>query len=244
MLLEAPGSPGAVGREATGSAAGSPTESAARPQAGPSPERSDVLGRYHLLGEHLDRMAASARELGLAFDRAEAEARLAELARVTAQAAVVRLDLSAKGELSVTVRPVPEKPAGPVALMASPFRTDPGDLLLAHKTTSRHFYDQEWRRAQACGCQEALFFNYLGQVTEGAITNVFVRSNGAWATPPITDGLLPGIWRAGFLRETNAVERSLSLDDLLRADEIVIGNSVRGAMRVDTLVLNMLEGLV
>jgi para-aminobenzoate synthetase/4-amino-4-deoxychorismate lyase len=128
--------------------------------------------------------------------------------------------------------------------MVSPFRNDPGNFLLTHKTTSRYLYDQEWRRAQECGCQDALFLNYLGRVTEGAITNVFVRNNADWVTPPIVDGLLPGIWRAGFLRETGAEERSLSLDDVLRAHEIVIGNSVRGAMRVDTLVLNMLAGLV
>ncbi len=224
--------------------ADAPAVSAVRPQASRSREGSDVLSRYRHLGEHLDRMTASARELGLAFDRAEAEALLFELASAEADAAVVRLDLSAEGALRASARPLPEMPAGPVALMVSPFRTDPGDSLLTHKTTARHLYDQEWARAQACGCQDALFFNYLGRVTEGAITNVFVHLDGAWLTPPVTDGLLPGIWRAGFLRETDAEERSLSLDDLFRGDEVVIGNSVRGAMSVDTLVVNALEGLV
>jgi para-aminobenzoate synthetase/4-amino-4-deoxychorismate lyase len=189
-------------------------------------------------------MAASARGLRLAFDRAEAESLLAGLAQSNRGAAVVRLDLSARGELQWSVRSVPERAQEPVALLVSPFRTAPGDILLNHKTTARLLYDREWARAQACGCQDALFFNYLGRLTEGAITNVFIRLDGIWVTPPLADGLLPGIWRRRFLRETGAEERSLSLDDLLQADEVVIGNSVRGAITVGTLVLNKLDGLV
>jgi para-aminobenzoate synthetase/4-amino-4-deoxychorismate lyase len=138
---------------------------------------------------------------------------------------------------------VSERASKPIALMVSPFRTDPNDRLLTHKTTARYLYDSERERARACGCQEALFLNHLGRVTEGAITNVFARFGDPWVTPPVTDGLLPGIWRADFLRETRAVERSLTLDELLLADEIVLGNSVRGAIRVDAVVVHSLEGL-
>ncbi len=147
------------------------------------------------------------------------------------------------GELRLTTRPVPERASEPIALMVSPFRTDPNDRLLAHKTTARYLYDSERERARACGYQEALFLNRLGRVTEGAITNVFARFGDSWVTPPVEDGLLPGIWRADFLREKGAAERSLTLDELLRADEIVVGNSVRGAMRVDAVVVDSLEGL-
>ena len=224
----------------------STTPATIAPASNLAPGRSDeptVLSRYRYLTEHLDRLAASARALGLAFDRAAGEERLSELAQSRQGSFVVRLDLEADGALHLAVRPVPEKPAGPVALLVSPFRTDPLEPLLAHKTTARHLYDQERERAQDCGCQDALFLNYLGRLTEGAVTNVFVRHGRDWATPPLTDGLLPGIWRAGFLRETGAEERSLSLDELFGADEIVLGNSVRGAMRVDTLVVNSLEGV-
>jgi para-aminobenzoate synthetase/4-amino-4-deoxychorismate lyase len=240
LLLETTSS---TSRETEGVEEGAPMPSEARSRAHRRPETSAALSRYRQLSQHLDRLSASAARLELVFDRAKAQALLVDVAQLEKEA-VVRLDLAPQGDLHVTVRPEPDRPAGPVALMVSPFRTDPGDRLLAHKTTARHLYDQEWGRAQARRCQDALFFNYLGLVTEGAITNLFVRLGGVWATPPVTDGLLPGIWRAGFLQETNAEERSLSLDDLFHADEIVIGNSVRGAMKVDTLVLNTLEGLL
>jgi para-aminobenzoate synthetase / 4-amino-4-deoxychorismate lyase len=217
-------------------------EGAAR--AAPGRGEHALLARYRHLGEHLDRMETSAGDLLLAFDRGRAQVLLADAARENVGPTVVRLELSQQGELQITTRPVPPGVTGPVAVLVSPFRTDPGDRLLAHKTTARHLYDHEWRRAQACGCQDALFLNYLGRVTEGAIRNIFVRFDREWLTPPVADGLLPGVWRAAFLRETAAQERSLSLDDLFAADEIVIGNSVRGATRVDTLVLNALDGLV
>lgn len=204
------------------------------------------LSRYRCPSQHLDRMAASAAQLGLTFDRAAAERGLSELAGTTdagTEPLVVRLQLGAQGELHLATRPVPERASGPIALMVSPFRTDPSDPLLAHKTTARHLYDSERERARACGCQDALFLNHLGHVTEGAITNVFARFGDSWVTPPVGDGLLPGIWRADFLREKGATERSLALGTLLLADEIVVGNSVRGAIRVDTIVIDSLEGL-
>jgi para-aminobenzoate synthetase/4-amino-4-deoxychorismate lyase len=205
---------------------------------------ADLPARYRNLAEHLDRMERSARQLKLSFDRDAVQARLDDLARSTRESVVVRFSLDLDGRLHAIVRPLPKTQQEPVSLLISPFRTDPLDPLLTHKTTARHLYDREFERARACGCADALFFNYLGRVTEGAITNIFVRHGGIWVTPPVMDGLLPGIWRAGFLGTTGASEQSLTLDDLLGADEIVIGNSVRGAMQVGTLVVNWLEGLV
>ena len=102
-----------------------------------------------------------------------------------------------------------------MTLLVSPFRTDPDDPFLRHKTSVRGFYNREHRRALHEGHFDALFVNRLDHVTEGAITNVFARFGEEWVTPPLTDGLLPGIWRAWFLAEKGAEERSLTLEDLL-----------------------------
>jgi para-aminobenzoate synthetase/4-amino-4-deoxychorismate lyase len=123
-----------------------------------------------------------------------------------------------------------------VTLLVSPFRTDPDDRFLRHKTSLRGFYNRERRRAQSEGCFDALFLNRLDRVTDGAIANVFACFGEDWVTPPLEDGLLPGIWRARFLQETGAAEKSLTLAELLAADEVVVGNSVREAVRVTELV--------
>jgi len=193
-------------------------------------------GSFRHLELHLARMAASAQALGFRFDRPAAEKALASLARAPSGPVVVRLALDAEGLMELSTRGVPVAPDGPVSLLVSPFRVDPDDPLLAHKTNRRGFHDREHRRAVAAGCFDALFLNRLDRVTEGGVTNVFARFGGTWVTPPVSDGLLPGTWRAAFLKEKAAVERSLTLDELLAADEIVAGNSVRGTLAVGALL--------
>jgi para-aminobenzoate synthetase/4-amino-4-deoxychorismate lyase len=197
-------------------------------------------GRYLYLDAHLARMAASARGLGFPFHEGATRAALAALAGSEAGPLVVRMDLDIEGIIALSTREAPAPPDGPVSLLVSPFRVDHDDPLLAHKTTRRGFYDREHRRALAEGCFDALFLNRLDRVTEGAITSIFARFGATWITPPVADGLLPGVWRAAFMVEKGAVERSLTLDELLGADQIVTGNSVRGASSVTALVADPL----
>ena len=195
-----------------------------------------ALGRFTLLDAHLDRMSASADSLGLSFDREEACGLLASLARLHPQSLVARIQLDYEGRLGLSSRPLPDPIHDPVTLVVSPFRTDPDDPFLRHKTSIRGFYDREHRRSQSQGSFDALFLNRLDRVTEGGITNLFARFGDSLLTPPLEDGLLPGTWRARFIEEKGARETSLWLADLREADELVVGNSVRGAVTVGTVV--------
>jgi len=208
------------------------------------PTRSSCLERYRHLEDHLARMRASARALSHPFPEQDLRMALATLATEHVSSVVVRLTVDPDGTVKTLVRPRPPDPLGPVTLAVSPFRTDPDDLLLRHKTTVRPLYDREYQRVQQSGYFDALFLNRLDQVTEGAITNVAARFGDRWVTPPLEDGLLPGIWRAHFIRTHACTEESLTIDDLAAADEVVIGNSVRGTVRVAALVLDALEGLL
>ena len=215
--------------------------SAAAPESLLTMSDAAVLGRFRLLGEHLDRMAASAQALDLGFDRDVALQLLAGLARVHPETLVARIQLDAAGRFGLSTRAAPaDSSSVPATLIVSPFRTDPDDPFLHHKTSVRGFYNREHRRALSQGCFDALFLNRLDRVTEGAISNLFARFGGRWTTPPLEDGLLSGIWRARFLDQINAAETSLTLAELLSADEIVVGNSVRGAVPVATLIADPL----
>lgn len=190
-------------------------------------------GKYRWLPEHLDRMALSAASLGLPFDRDRAESVMRQAgAEAAGASAVIRLDLDFGGRVSTSLRPVPESPTCPLVATISAIRVDPAERLLMHKTTQRYLYDQERKWASEQGFFEVLFVNVFDHVTEGSITNIFARFGRSWVTPPVSDGLLPGIWRAKFMAETQAKERSLGLSDLARADELILGNSVRGPMRL------------
>lgn len=191
-------------------------------------------GGFHLLPEHLARLAASSAALGFAYDEA--------LARAAMNAAVagnwarlrVRLVLNRDGaiETSATeIEPVPPDTAWRVAIAEKPFSS--ADPLLRHKTTRRALYEDELAAAQRRGADEVLFLNERGEVCESARCNVFLERNGVLATPPLASGLLPGTLRARLLRQGRAQEAALLLDDV--ADGFLLGNSVRGLVRATLL---------
>jgi len=78
--------------------------------------------------------------------------------------------------------------------------------------------------ANRAGRDEALMLNLDGHVSEGSVDNIFIVSDGIIATPPLGDGLLAGITRAVIIEVAREAgirvdEKSLTLDDLLAADE-------------------------
>lgn len=113
-------------------------------------------------------------------------------------------------------------------------RTDSSDIFLYHKTTRRDLYDQERQKAVAEGFFEVLFCNEKGEITEGAITSLFIRQGDAFYTPPVACGLLPGVFRRHFLARSDATvhEKILYPADLTWAEEIYVANSVRGMVQV------------
>ena len=102
-------------------------------------------------------------------------------------------------------------------------RTDPA---MFHKTTNRLAYSM--RAARHPDVDDVVLVNDLGQITETTIANVAVRLDDVWVTPPREDGLLAGIMRDHLIRSGKIKERSVSVDELLRADAVAVFNSVRG----------------
>lgn len=106
------------------------------------------------------------------------------------------------------------------------------------KTTNRNMYNEELELAENQGCDEVIFKNKEGYITEGSRTNIFIKKNNIWYTPPIKDGLLSGVYREYFLEENgNSIEKSISLNDLTSADEIILVNSVRKRIEVELYYL-------
>jgi len=173
------------------------------------------------LALHLDRLGASARRFGFAFDRAAIEARLATLS--TTGARRLRLLLAVDGAVALQISPAPIEPPGPAPVALLPLPVDPGDWRLHHKTGDRTFYDEA---RHACGAFECLFVRPDGLLTEGSFTSLFVRREGVLLTPPARLGLLPGVLRAELLASGLAREAELVAADL--AGGFLLGNSLRG----------------
>ncbi|MEJ2196812.1 MAG: aminotransferase class IV [Ignavibacteriaceae bacterium] len=104
------------------------------------------------------------------------------------------------------------------------------------KTTNRGLYNSELAKYNRAGFFEVLFFNEKKELAEGSTTNIFIKKNNVWLTPPITSGVLPGIYRNHFLStRQDAKETVITVNDLLNADEVILTNSVRGEVKVDSL---------
>jgi para-aminobenzoate synthetase / 4-amino-4-deoxychorismate lyase len=192
-------------------------------------------GAYALLEDHLERMRASAEYFGFEFKENATRAALAELVPgFKNRPHKVRLLLAHDGSIELESGEIDFVPFGRVRLSAQAVRSS--DRFLYHKTTRRKLYVNELAAAKAAGCDDALFFNERGELTEGAVHNVFVVKDGIWRTPAIECGLLPGTYRASILRSRpDAREDVLTLDDLASADAIYLCNSVRGLFPVRLL---------
>jgi len=190
-------------------------------------------GEYPLLELHLVRLEDSAAYFGFACDRDEVRTALLTAAKTFPDrtARKVRLQLDADGciHIEASMVAVQEEEDTPQRVCIAKQRTDSNDRFLFHKTTHRRVYAEAFNAAAAAGFTDVLFLNQEGQVTEGAISNVFVEKDGRWFTPPIACGVLPGVSRRSLLAMRPEIEeRVLSLEDLKTADVVYLTNAVRG----------------
>ena len=158
---------------------------------------------------------------------------------------MVRLLLADDGTLTMSSTQIELPAKGTVWKFAiSDQRVDEKDPLFFHKTTRRQFYDREMERQKALtGCDEVVFLNKKGELTEGTRTSLFLEQDGRLFTPALTCGLLPGTLREELidLPRAAASEAVLTLSDLDHADRIYLGNSVRGLIRAEPMGLKREE---
>ena len=182
---------------------------------------------------HLARLAASCAYFGFIWDAQAARAALQAACAAHPDDAPFRLRLALRQDGQFTVQSgalstLPET----VNILLAPDATTADDLFLRHKSSVRARYDAAWRAAEAQGGFDMLFFNERGELTEGGRSNVFVKLDGCWHTPPLSCGLLPGVQRAAMLANPawNAQETIITRAMLVRAEAIVVCNALRGAL--------------
>ena len=201
---------------------------------------------FWLLDFHLDRLLNSARYFFFRVGREQVRQTLRNQEEIfsgkTPQRVRLLLHKDGRLELSATPCSAPRNtffqddiPTVDLPLIRfSGKKTDSRQISLFHKTTMRELYNTERTKAVDGGCFEVIFCNKQEEVTEGSITNIFIRKGQMFFTPPIECGLLGGVMRR-FLLEKNGErvrEKVLHEHDLLEADGIYAVNSVRGVVQV------------
>lgn len=157
---------------------------------------------------------------------------------VTEETVRVRVNRYGDGHMEAKLYPLTELKQ-PIKLAISRYALTETVQRTDIKTSDRDFYDGERERISAlCGADEVLFLDADGWVKEGSFTSLFIEKNGQLLTPR-SPGLLPGIFREELLDTGQAREADLTHSDLLGADALFTGNSLRGLMRA-TLILDEL----
>jgi branched-chain amino acid aminotransferase len=212
-------------------------------------------GTVFRLADHLDRLESGLAVLGFSVPRARLEIDVAAMAaRAPAAGGVLRLTVT-RGAGARGLAP-PAEPKPTVVVSLAPFNPalvfEPA--VLATATVRRNdrspvsrlkalpYLDNvlALREALGRGAKDALILNTADRVVCTSVANVFRVADGRLETPPVSDGVLPGITRAIVLDAASAlglrpVERSLTVDDLLIADEAFATNSVRLVQPVASL---------
>ena len=182
-------------------------------------------GRPFALRDHLERMAASARNLRLPFDR-DALASDVEtlLAGASEHDGLLRLVVTRGGRRLALLEPLP--PTAPVVRLGT-VTYAPTRIMDGIKSLSYAPNMLATRLAAERGFDEALLVTPHGRVLEAPTSSFFWVRDGELLTPPLEDHILASITRARLLEVTEAREAPCALDDLRDAQEAFLASTVR-----------------
>jgi para-aminobenzoate synthetase/4-amino-4-deoxychorismate lyase len=143
----------------------------------------------------------------------------------------VRLLLFRDGNITVSSSELDDIGSQPKQVVISKHRIDQTNRFFYHKTTNRDLYDSELKKVREKGYYDVLFINSKDEVTEGAISNIFIKNGERFFTPPIACGLLNGVYRRFMFEKGFPLEEKVLFEkDLFEADKVYLANSVRGVV--------------
>jgi branched-subunit amino acid aminotransferase/4-amino-4-deoxychorismate lyase len=184
-------------------------------------------GDVPLLGRHLQRLRQSARHFSFKYDSERTRERIRDA--VPRVPAYLRLLLSQSGDVEISSGPLPAGHAQQLKL--STVRVSSKEPFLYHKTTRRDIYEKACQGYDAN--TDVILVNERDEITETTITNVAVFRDGAWVTPALSCGLLPGVFRAELLARGEIVEGIIHPEDLALSDPIRCFNALRGMFEAE-----------
>ncbi|EUC81319.1 aminodeoxychorismate synthase, component I [Streptococcus sp. CM6] len=137
----------------------------------------------------------------------------------------LRISLSKSGEIELSSQIL--TPLSPIFCQAK-LCLQEADLQQAFT-----YFKTTHRPHLSLGKQEIIYHNAAGELLETSIGNLVLKINGKLYTPPISQGILPGIYRQHLLETGQVEEKVLTLADLNQAETIYGCNAVRGLYELE-----------
>ncbi|AFH49441.1 4-amino-4-deoxychorismate lyase [Ignavibacterium album JCM 16511] len=200
-------------------------------------------GEVTFLNDHLQRMKQAADYFLFNYDEKKIVKKINNELKTLDTKKVYRLKiiLGKTGKVELQIQEFTQKKSV-IKIILSKNKINSLNKFQYFKTTNRKLYDEEYNHYKAKGFFDVIYLNENENVSEGSITNIFIRKGNVIITPTLQCGILSGIYRKYFIRtHPETKEKRISLDDLLTADEIILTNSVRGVVKVDEFYLNEKE---
>ena len=134
----------------------------------------------------------------------------------------------------ITAAGLPSRPDGFTAVIGT--RTRRNEFSPLSRIKSLGYLDNviALGEANGRGADDAVLLNGRGNAVCFTAANLIVRFGRDMATPPLSDGVLPGTVRRRLLERLAITERSLTPAELEQADEVVSTNSL-GVRHVSVL---------
>ena len=135
--------------------------------------------------------------------------------------------------LLITQQSLPPKPSKPLSLVTTNARVAVGDPLARVKSANKLGSILVKRDATRQRADDGLILNSDGNVTETSSANVFWVENGTLHTPPISDGVLPGVTRRLVIDLAPTLgqavrEESAAPDRLQQAEAVFVTSAATG----------------
>ncbi|MCK9509314.1 MAG: aminotransferase class IV [Pigmentiphaga sp.] len=187
-------------------------------------------GRMPLLPWHLERLAASSQALDYRWSVDAVQRAIARHVAALPEGDEhrVRITVADNGQVRIETSLLPPLAPLPQVGLADQrlLSTEPW---LRHKSTHRPWYAEAsaWLSGQSA-LFDLVFLNERGEVCEGSRSNVYLRLEGRWWTPPTHCGVLPGAQRAALLDDEAVAERVLTRADWDHAEGWRLSNALRG----------------
>jgi len=206
-----------------------------------------VAGAPFALTRHLDRLAASARGLGLPEpDLGRVRAAVHETiaaqpdpvddlrVRITFTGGVSPLgsDRGTIGPTLVVALASLAPAAASAAIVTVPWPRNERGALAGLKTTSYAENVIALAYARSRGGSEAICADTTGRLCEGTGSNVILAIDGRLITPSLSSGCLAGVTRGLAIEWCGVVEEEIPFEALFEADEVALASTTRNLQPV------------
>ncbi len=131
---------------------------------------------------------------------------------------------------------------GEVNMVVVPWRRITDEQFKTYAKLAGHYTNSvlSTNLAKVFGFSEGIMLTPDGYVGEGSAMNIFIVKNGVVYTPPLSEGILPGITRDSVIKllrykQYEVVEKRLSLDELLSADEVFLTGTAAEVMPLNSV---------